>query len=307
MADPVARTVTLLLNYKLADLTVQCLGRLMANPCPDHLVVLIDNGSGAEQTEILERSVADQQGVELLLLDTNLGYCAAMNRGVARAAELGAEYVLFLNNDVQVKAGCLKTLTGVLDNDPALAGVAPVVLRPDGRVWCEGAEAGFAPNLTRLLRQGQEPAPVTAAPRSVGFLPGACVLYRITDLQGVRSLDESYFMYFEDIALGTALRAAGRQLICLPWVRVTHAAGSSSGGPRSPLRKYLMAANSLRFLRQQFSLKLWVAFFLFDCLGLPLAYLTGGWRVGWAKTLGIVDGVRGRPIDASVVARWMTS
>lgn len=307
MADSVARTVTLLLNYKLADLTVQCLGELMADPCPDHRVLLIDNGSGPDQTEVLERTVADHPGVELQLLDTNLGYCAAMNRGVARAAQLGAEYVLFLNNDVRMGAGCLETLIGVLDNDPGLAGVAPTVLRPDGRVWCEGAETGFAPNLTRLLRQGQEPAPVTAGPRLVGFLPGACVLYRITDLHSVQNLDERYFMYFEDIALGTALRAAGRQLICLPWVRVTHAAGSSSGGPRSPLRKYLMAANSLRFLRQQFSLKLWAAFFLFDCLGLPLAYLTGGWRVGWAKTLGIVDGLRGRPIDASVVARWMTS
>lgn len=307
MAEPVPRTVSLLLNYKLANLTVGCLERLLSEPCPDHLVLLLDNGSGAEQVAVLETAAASYQEVELLTFEHNLGYCAAMNRGIARAVELGAEYVLFLNNDVQVEPGCLAMLVGVLDNDPGIAGVAPTVLRPDGRVWCQGAEVGFAPNLTRLLRQGEAPAPVTAGPRAVGFLPGACVLYRVADLQAVQSLDERYFMYFEDIAVGAALRAAGRKLIWLPWVRVTHAAGSSSGGSRSPLRKYLMAANSLRFLRRRFSLKLWAAFFLFDCLGLPLAYLTGGWRVGWAKTLGIVDGLRGRPIDASVVARWMTS
>ena len=37
-------------------------------------------------------------------------------------------------------------------------------------------------------------------------------------------------MYFEDVALGAALRALGQSLIWLPWVRVTHDAGSSSGG-----------------------------------------------------------------------------
>ena len=306
MADSAIRVVTLLLNYKLAELTAQCLERLLADPGSDHRIVLIDNGSGPEQVAVLEGAAARDPRVELLALGSNLGYCAAMNRGVARSAELGAEYVLFLNNDVQVETGLLGTLVDVLDNDPGLAGVPPTVLRPDGRVWCEGAEVGFAPNLTRLLRQGREPAPVAAGPQAAGFLPGACVLYRIGDLQAVENLDERYFMYFEDIALGAALRAQGRRLISLPWVRVIHAAGASSGGPRSPLRKYLMAVNSLRFLRQQFSLKLWAAFFLFDCLGLPLAYLTGGWRVGWAKTLGIVDGLRGRPVDASVVARWMT-
>ena len=305
MADQAIRTVTLLLNYKLAALTAQCLQRLLADPASDHRVLLLDNGSGPEQVAVLEGVAAQDPRVEVHAFGSNLGYCAAMNRGVARAAELGAEYVLFLNNDVEVEAGVLGTLTGALDNDPALAGVAPTVLRPDGRVWCEGAEVAFAPNLSRLLRQGREPVPLSAGPQAVGFLPGACVLYRLRDLQEVQGLDERYFMYFEDIALGVALRAAGRRLICLPWARVTHAAGSSSGGPRSPLRKYLMAVNSLRFLRQQYSFKLWAAFFLFDCIGLPLAYMIGGWRVGWAKTLGIVDGLRGRPIDASVVARWV--
>lgn len=307
MADPAVRIVTLVLNYKLAELTVGCLDRLLADGGSDHRVVLLDNGSGAEQVAFLERAAADREGVEFESLGSNLGYCVAMNRGIARAEELGAEYVLFLNNDVQVEPGCLSSLVSVLDNDPTIAGVAPTILQPDGRVWCQGAEVGFAPNLTRLLGQGDAPAPVTAGPRSVGFLPGACVLYRTADLSRVQSLDERYFMYFEDIVLGASLRAAGRQLIWLPWVRVTHAAGSSSGGSRSPLRKYLMAANSLRFLRREFRWKLWAAFFLFDCLGLPLAYLAGGWRVGWAKTLGILDGLRGRPIDASVVARWMTS
>ena len=144
-------------------------------------------------------------------------------------------------------------------------------------------------------------------PGAVGYLPGACALYRVADLQAIGGLDEQYFMYFEDALLGHALAQRGRGLVWLPWVRVVHDSSRSSGGGRSPLRKYMTAVNSLRFLRQHFSLKLLAAFFLFDCLGLPLAYLTGGWRAGWAKTVGILHGLWGHRITEADVARWLSA
>jgi GT2 family glycosyltransferase len=301
-----AAAVTLLLNYKRADLTVQCLEQLRAAVTPDHHVLLLDNGSGVEEEAALRVAASGHANVELRLLRFNHGYCAAINLGIAWAAERAARYVLLLNNDVTVEPGFLDILVDVLDHDPSLAGVGPTILRPDGMVWSQGGETGFCPNLSRLNEQGRVPAARSTGPAAVGFLPGACALYRLDDLLAVHGLDESYFMYFEDIALGQAIRDRGRRLLWLPWVRVGHDAGSSSGGSRSPLRKYLMAANSIRYLRRHFSLGLWIALFLFDCVGLPWTYVTDGRRVGWAKTLGILHGLRGRQITESDVSRWLT-
>lgn len=298
------RVVTLLINYHAAEMTLASLRRLQESSTIRNPVLLMDNGSGEDDEAALTRGVEGQEDVELRLLGSNLGFCAAMNQGIEWAKTKDAAHVLFLNNDVVVEDGCLDHLVSVLDNDPSLAGAAPTILRPDGRVWCQGGEIAFTPNLNRLLSEGREPAPRDRGPRAVGYLPGACALYRLEDLVAVQGLDERYFMYFEDALLGHALRARGRTLVWLPWIRVTHDSSASSGGGRSQLRKYMTAVNSLRFLKQHFSLKLLAAFFLFDCIGLPLAYLTGGWRAGWAKTVGIFDGLRGHRITATDVTKW---
>jgi N-acetylglucosaminyl-diphospho-decaprenol L-rhamnosyltransferase len=310
VADPLGKVVTLLLNFEAAEMTLACLRRLQestpVSPVLTNRVLLMDNGSGAEAEAALTSAAEADPSVDLRLFGSNLGYCAAMNHGLEWASAQDADYVLFLNNDVEVEDGFLDRLVSVLHNDPSLAGAAPTILRPDGRVWCQGAEIAFTPNLNRLLAEGGEPAPRDQGPRAVGYLPGACALYRMTDMIRVEGLDERYFMYFEDALLGHELTRRGRGLVWLPWIRVTHDPSSSSGGGRSPLRKYMTAANTVRFLKQHFSLKLFAAFFLFDLLGLPLAYLTGGWRAGWAKTVGIRDGLLGHRITATDVTRWRT-
>ena len=300
------RVVTLLLNYRGAAMTVECLRQLRAATPETHPVLLMDNGSGAADVALLEAGAAEDPDVELALFDTNRGYCAAMNHGLRWARDRGAGFVLFLNNDVTVEPGFLGPLLQVLHNDETLAGVGPTILRDDGQVWSQGGEIGFFPNLNRLRGEGRAAAGRDAGPEAVDYLPGACVVYRLDDLEAVQNLDERYFMYFEDALVGHALGERGRKLVWLPWVQVIHAASASSGGGRSPLRKYMSAVNSLRFLREHFQLRLLAAFALFDCALLPLAY-AGGMRAGWAKTVGIWDGVRGHQVTEADVSRWLRS
>ncbi|MCB9870444.1 MAG: glycosyltransferase family 2 protein [Planctomycetes bacterium] len=295
----------LVLNFKTSEMTTGCIESLERVLQTPPLVLLMDNGSGAYQERLLGEFVAQRPHCRLLLFQENLGYCAAMNRGLAAAAEAGAEYALFLNSDVTTDEDFLAPLVAVLDNDPSVAGVSPTVLLPHGKVWCQGASVGFSSNLVRLHGLGKDPAPRSAGPCAVGFLPGACVLYRLDALTAVGGIDESYFMYFEDSALGAALRAHGHTLLWLPWVRVIHHPSASSGGGRSPLRKFMMAVNSVRYLRSHFSVKLWAAWFLFDVIGLPLAYLAGGVRAGWAKTTGLARGLLGHRVTAADVVRWL--
>ncbi len=298
------KVAVLLLNWRQAWLTLQCLEDLRACGQSNMLVLCMDNGSGAKDEELLWQEVHGE-GVQLQLLHANLGYCAAMNRGIEWAVDQGARHVLFLNNDVRLPKGFLQPMVQALENDTSLAGVGPTILRPDGMVWAAGAQMGFCANLTRLSQQGQPPAPQDQGPSFTHFLPGACALYRLSDLQANGGLDEGYFMYMEDADLGRRLWQQQRKILWLPWVRVTHAPGSSSGGGQSPLRKYLMANNSLRYLRRHGSLKLWAAFWLIDCLGLPLVFLRSGWQLGMAKAKGLLHGFQGRRPGLAAVTKWV--
>ena len=291
------RVAALVLNWRLPDVTLQCVADLVACGYPALDVLVMDNGSGDGSAERLQ---SEAEGAEVRAFDENLGYCAAMNRGLMWAAERGAEQVLFVNNDVRLPEGFLGPMVDVLAHDPDVAGVTPTILRPDGRVWCQGGAVAFHPNMLKLLGEGAEPAPTTDGPVEVDFATGACVLYRRTDLEDVGGLDESYFMYWEDVELGWRLRSRGKKVLWLPWVRTTHLSSASSGGGRSVMRKYMSGVNSVRYLKAHGTLRQWCAFAVFDLLLWPLTWVGGtGPRATLAKGRGIVAGMLGRRVTVA--------
>ncbi len=310
MADATAprpRTAALLLNWRQAALTEQCMFDLVAARGPGLQVLLIDNGSGDDSRSRLEAAAAQATTAglptDVLALPTNLGFTGGMNAGLKWAAAAGCDFVLVLNNDLRLPRDFLAPLVAVLQHDPRVAAVAPTVVHPDGTVWAQGGDVGFCQNGLRLRGHGGAPAPTTAGPELVDFVPGACVLFRTAAVTAVGGFDDGYFMYWEDVELCRQLAARGHRIVWLPWVRVTHLGGASAGGSRSPLRKYLMAKNGVRYLRRHGSLRNWAALLLLDLPTLPLLLATAP-RAGWAKLCGLCAGLRNRPSLAADVARW---
>jgi len=283
VAEPAFEVGALLLNWRQPELTLQCLADLLAVDDVALHVLVIDNGSGDGKAEslragVLQLAAAQQRHrVDFTALEHNLGFAGGMNRGIAWAAQRGLPFTLVLNNDLRLVPGFL----------------LPLVL-------C------FRPNALRLLGHGRAPRPRTTGPQAVAFLPGACVLFRTAELTAVAGFDERYFMYWEDVDLCARLRARGGRIVWLPWVAVVHAAGSSSGGGRSPMRKFLMACNAVRFLRARGTAKAWAGWLVFDVLLWPLALLSGP-RAAWAKLRGTLAGIRGHRAGAGDVERLLGS
>ncbi|MEZ5964956.1 MAG: glycosyltransferase family 2 protein [Planctomycetota bacterium] len=303
MADAAPEVVAIVVNYKLAARTVDAVRSLLAGENGAGVAVFVlDNGGGARPDP--ELAALRSARVHVTATEENVGYCAGVNLGLAWAATVGAEFVLMLNNDVRTSETFLPALVRVLRNDPDVAAVAPTILWPDGRVWCQGARMRFGPNINVLLGQDGPPAPRTLGPQAVDYLPGACALYRRADLEALGGLDESYFMYMEDADLGARLRARGRKILWLPWVAVEHDASASSGGGRSPMRKFMTARNAAHYLRRHGTAKLWLAFVLFDLLSWPLSILGGTpVRAAWAKARGAWGGLLGKRVTAQDVTR----
>lgn len=312
MAEPRRpRTAALLLNWRRAELTLQCLQDLLATDVPLYVLVM-DNGSADGSATTLREQVpalaaaAPRHTVELVELPHNLGFTGGMNHGLRRAHELGLPYALVLNNDLRLPPDFVAPLIAVLDHDPRVAAVGPTVLHPDGTVWAEGGEVAFGPNALRLRRHGRAPRPREHGPEAVGFLTGACVLLRLAAVTAIGGFDDRYFMYWEDVDLCERLAARGGRIVWLPWVRVVHDAGQSSGGGRSPLRKFLMACNAVRYLRRRGTLAGWTALLVFDVLLWPLTLLRGP-RSACAKLRGLWAGLVGHRAGPADVQRYLSA
>jgi GT2 family glycosyltransferase len=322
VADPIATpaVAALLLNWCRADLTLRCLQDLLAQAEPV-LVLVLDNGSDPATVAALRAGVASlaprpshpaapgappatRHVVELVELPANLGFTGGMNEGFRRAAAAGCAYALVLNNDLRLPADFLAPLRAVLEHDPAVAAVGPTVLHPDGTVWAQGGELGCVPNGLVLRGHGGPPASREHGPEAVPFLPCACVLFRLATVTAVGGFDDRYFMYWEDVDLCERLAARGGKVVWLPWVQVVHAAGQSSGGGRSPLRKFLMACNAVRHLRARGTLRQWLGWLLCDVLAWPLV-LASGPRPALAKLRGTWAGLVGHQASAADVGRYL--
>jgi GT2 family glycosyltransferase len=304
------QVAALLLNWRHAELTATCLHDLLAARAVPMHVLVMDNGSDDGSAARLAALVAElapraaPHRLEFVAFEHNLGFTGAMNRGITWAVGRGLPFVLVLNNDLRLPPDFLLPLLGVLTADARVAAVGPTVVHPDGTVWAEGGALAFRPNALRLCGHARPPRPRDHGPEAVAFLPGACVLFRTGELHAVGGFDDAYFMYWEDVDLCDRLRARGGRIVWLPWVRVEHAAGQSSGGGRSPLRKFLMACNAVRYLRTRGTTKAWAAWLLFDVLLWPLTFATGP-RPALAKLRGTLAGLRGHRASAADVQRLL--
>lgn len=101
--------------YNNAGLTDGCLRSIArhAGANPPAEVLVVDDGSAQETKDCL-RAHADS--VTVLTNPQNLGYLATTNRGIRHALdEMGADFVVLMNNDLEVRDDWLGRLLSVMD------------------------------------------------------------------------------------------------------------------------------------------------------------------------------------------------
>ena len=114
--------MTVVPNWNLKADLAECLDWLRRASDSPHQIIVVDNGSTDGSVELVAANYPD---VILIALPENRGYAAALNAGIMRALEMGAEYVLALNNDTVVPPEALTQLVSPLARDETIGIAAP--------------------------------------------------------------------------------------------------------------------------------------------------------------------------------------
>ena len=151
-------------------------------------VVVVDNASDAD-TEAVARAA----GAAYVDAGANLGFAAAVNRGLERVALPGTD-VLLLNPDAAIEPAAVELLRDALAADDSVACAAPAQHRPGsdtpatavcwpfptpGRAWAEAAGLG-------RYAHGWE------------YVIASVLLVRGAALVDVGGFDEGFFLYAEE-------------------------------------------------------------------------------------------------------------
>jgi hypothetical protein len=296
------RTVAVVVHWQDPEATLACVASLAREP--ELAVLVVDNGG---RTPIAAALAARAPAAGCITSPVNRGYAGGANLGIAAALERGAEFVLVLNDDVEVRGGANAAALDLLDRDGRIAAVGPKVLsRADpGRLWLAWGDVTYRQSLVALHGAGEPDGPAFAAQRDVDWIAGCALWLRAATLRQIGAFDEAFFAYHEEVDWCARARAAGWRVVYAPQVVVTHGGRGSSAERRSVrIRKYFAARNTVLFARKHASLAERAKLAAHLAISLPLE-LVWHWPRGRAdevrlKLRGVLDGLFGRrpPFEA---------
>lgn len=290
---PASADVTaVILNYGATDEVLRKCVASVAGQSYALKVLLVDNASprNREAVGAIESEFPD---VRVLRLDRNYGFAGGMNRGVAAA---DTEYVLLLNNDVELEPEAVAEMRRVIDSDGDVVGVAPKILLESqpGVIDAIGNlidPRGAAFNMgIGQLDVGQ----YDRVERTFGACFAAALLRRKAFDPGlVGPLDERYFMYYEDVDWCFRAGLLGFKFLTAPGAVVYHTHSLSTRELDYGFKYRLIMRNFVRTVLKDFSLRRALGICARRMLGLSRNVVRGPHRV--ASFLALKDIVLGFP------------
>jgi GT2 family glycosyltransferase len=225
--------VAVVLNWNGGDDTLAALASLDGID-----TVCVDNGSTDGSDDLIAQRFP---AVELIRTGANLGFAGGNNVGIRRALERGADWVLLVNNDATVEPGIAGALAAAAAARPDAGLLACKILTADGRN-VQYAGASFN------ARVGYSGRVSTSGPdvlRDVGRIDGAGAAVSREAIAKAGLLDESLFLYVEDVDWSLRVRAAGLAIVLVPDARVRHKGSAASGGSSSTTNLYYDTRNTI--------------------------------------------------------------
>lgn len=240
---PHPRISIIVVNYNGGDKLTECLSALLDDRLsPPFEILLVDNASQDDSDHLGLFLASRHENFHYLKSDTNLGYAGGINFGLPHAK---AEYIAALNMDIRISPGWLISLVDFLDNDPKTGAVNPLILLENDPSRVNAA--GQSVHVTALGFNrgfGKPRSKIGSAPIEISGVQGGAFLVRKSLLLEMGGLDETGFLYHEDVDLSWLLLIKGYSLFCIPDSIVYHDYRLSM----YPMKLYLLERNRIVML-----------------------------------------------------------
>jgi len=226
----------------------------------------VDNASTDQSVELVR---TEFPGVDLILMDQNLGFSVAYNRAVSR---IEGDYYFFLNNDVALESTVVSQLVTISESFDDVAAVTPKLLFSDTRNVLNGCGGmldrfGFGLN----IGIGEVNRDQYDRPMEVFYAIGAAMMVKAEAWKRVGGFDERFFAYFEDSDWCWRARLHGYRIMYTPAI-VYHKWRGTWTDVRA--RMYLQERNRLAMILKNYSMSTLARI-------LPLYFGLAILRLGW--------------------------
>jgi len=265
----------IIVGYNTRDMLRDCLRSVgeQGEACAFETIV-VDNASSDGSAAMIAEEFSHAV-VRLLANDTNRGFAAACNQGLAEAS---GRYALLLNPDTVVLEGCFEKTVAFADAHAGAAVVGCRVLNPDRTLQPTCFRFPSLLNLllaathlyklfprSRLFGRERMGSWRRDDVRDVDVVTGCFMLVRREAIEQVGPMDERFFMYAEETDWCYRFRQAGRRNLFMPHDGIVHLGGASTS-TRSGEMNLALRGSILQFFGKHRSPAATLAARLLTCL-----------------------------------------
>ena len=230
-----------IVNYQTFDLTKNTINSILEYNYPfSYEILVVDNASSDDSLSRLKDYFNDK--VKFIASAENNGFAAGNNQALAVAE---GRYILLLNSDTIVWENTLENIYYYMENHTDVGACGCRVLLENGELdkACKRSFPNVKNSFFRLFHiptnSKDDNYNLDNLPDGeiyeIDCLTGAFMFIKSEALNEVGFLDETFFMYGEDIDLCYRIKKSGWKIVYYGESKITHLKGASSKKQKSKL------------------------------------------------------------------------
>lgn len=166
-------------------------------------IIVADDASTDETNHLLEKLA----NIKYIRNENNLGFLRNCNKALEYAQ---GEYIVYLNNDIQVSKDWLKNLHATFNEHPRVGAVGPKFIYPSGHLQEAGASFNFDGTSTMIGLNENPDQDRFSYTRRVDYVSGACLMLRADLAKKLGGFSEDFLpCYCEDSDLCLRIEQEG--------------------------------------------------------------------------------------------------
>jgi len=192
-------------NYNGREYLEKLLPSIADQTFNDYEVIILDDCSPEKSAvEYIKGFIRNRRNMRLVENEKNLGFVKNCNKGFALAS---GNYICLLTNDTVVASNFLERNVAVMEADSSIGVLSCMIVDEHGHNWFSGGsfKAGILVNLRDDF----------TGVRCVDYAAGTAPFYRREVFAKVGYLNESFYMYHEDVEFCLRVRKKTDYKICV--------------------------------------------------------------------------------------------
>ena len=293
MPESLPRVAAVVVNYNGKEITLQAVESLRRMTYPNFDLVVLDNASTDGSPEAIAAAYPDLRQVRV---EVNRGSSAGYAHGFRWAFENGYDYVLLLNNDIEVEPDLLTELVKAAESAPDIGCVGPKCYFHGDRqrLWSAGGILRFRESITRERGYGEIDRGQYDRDAEVDYVNGCAILIRRAAAEAAGMWDDVFYICVDDADFCTRVKRHGFRCLYAHRAVLYHMVAYTTGG-YSPGRNFQFGRSGAIYARRYAKPWQWLSYFAFNAAALTVAWLRE-WRTGnqaavAAKLKGIREGL----------------